>query len=142
MQISSGGIVVKDREILLLKKKNGSYCLPKGHIEYGETLEKTAIREVKEETNIDGNILFYIGHMRYSYRNIRSNKMNEKEVHWFLMEPLSLEPKPQRSEGFIWCGFKYYKQALKLVSYKNERDIIKDAISIYKEIKQWILRLK
>ena len=66
MQISAGGIIVYNEKILLLKKRNGSFCLPKGHLEYGETLEETAVREVKEETNIDGKVLFYIGDMRYS----------------------------------------------------------------------------
>ena len=135
MQISAGGIIVYNEKILLLKKRNGSFCLPKGHLEYGETLEETAVREVTEETNIDGKVLFYIGHMRYSYKNIRNNKMTDKEVHWFLMDPLSFDPIPQKSEGFIWCGFKHYTAALKLVNYMNEKKIISDAIEAYKEMK-------
>lgn len=44
-----------DTEILLVKQfsKKGNWGVPKGHINPGETIEKCAIRETKEETGID-----------------------------------------------------------------------------------------
>ena len=53
----SSGIVVffrskKSIEYLLLKHIQGHWSFPKGHIEEGETLEETAIRETFEETGI------------------------------------------------------------------------------------------
>ena len=42
---------------ILIKRKNDPYkncwALPGGFVEYGESVEKAAIREAKEETNID-----------------------------------------------------------------------------------------
>lgn len=42
---------------ILIKRKNNPYkdywALPGGFVEYGETVETAAIREAKEETNID-----------------------------------------------------------------------------------------
>lgn len=73
MEVCAGGILVDKNKVLLLKKKDGSYCLPKGHVEEGETHEMTAIREVKEETNVDGEILFYVGDVSFSYIFIISN---------------------------------------------------------------------
>ena len=40
------------RQYVLVREKNGSYGLPKGHVEDGETLAETALREVREETGI------------------------------------------------------------------------------------------
>ncbi len=42
-------------ELLLLKshKWPGKYVVPGGHVELGERLEETAIREAKEETGLD-----------------------------------------------------------------------------------------
>lgn len=49
--------VMKDGKILLLKRKGahgaGTWSLPGGHMEYGETPEQTAVREAKEETSLE-----------------------------------------------------------------------------------------
>ena len=50
---SCGAIIIKDNRVLLIKQNIGFYGFPKGHVEDGETEEETAIREVKEETNLD-----------------------------------------------------------------------------------------
>lgn len=50
-------ILLKDDKILLVKRKypprTGDWTLPAGFMEYFESPEETAIREVKEETNLD-----------------------------------------------------------------------------------------
>ena len=40
------------RQYVLVMEKNGSFGLPKGHVEPGEMLAETALREVWEETGI------------------------------------------------------------------------------------------
>lgn len=46
-----------DFNFILIKRKNNPYkdcwALPGGFVEYGESVENAAIREAKEETNID-----------------------------------------------------------------------------------------
>ena len=47
----------KPNHVLMGKRLNktgyGMYAFPGGHVEFGESFIKTAIREVKEETNLD-----------------------------------------------------------------------------------------
>ncbi len=47
----------KNKEILLVKRKyepqSGDWSLPAGFLEYNETAEQNAIREAKEETNLN-----------------------------------------------------------------------------------------
>lgn len=59
--------VVFDRagRLLLVKRKNppfkGKYALPGGFVEIGETIEAAALRELQEETGIEGKIVTLIG---------------------------------------------------------------------------------
>lgn len=49
--------VFKDNKFLMIKRCGshgaGSWSIPGGHLEYGESFENTAIREVREETNLE-----------------------------------------------------------------------------------------
>jgi len=57
----ASNIVIKDREILLVKRKNdpfkGLWCLPMGFAESGESIETAALRELQEEAGLIGNIV-------------------------------------------------------------------------------------
>lgn len=54
---AAGVVIQKDNKILLVKRKyepyKGDWCLPAGFMEYDESPEKCAIRETKEEINLD-----------------------------------------------------------------------------------------
>ncbi|HOF74483.1 MAG TPA: NUDIX domain-containing protein [Syntrophales bacterium] len=54
-------IVAEDRRVLLVKRGKspykGSWCLPTGFAEIGESIEEAALRELEEETGIKGRIL-------------------------------------------------------------------------------------
>ena len=58
-------IAIKDGQIILIKRKNppfqGSFALPGGFVDYGETVENAVIREFKEETSLDAEIEDFIG---------------------------------------------------------------------------------
>lgn len=55
-------ILNEKNEVLLQKRKDvGLWGIPSGHIEIGETVSDAAIREVKEETNLDVTIKKLIG---------------------------------------------------------------------------------
>ena len=57
---SCGAVVYKieNNEIYILieKMQRGHYSIPKGHVEHNETEIETALREIKEETNLEVTI--------------------------------------------------------------------------------------
>ncbi len=55
------GIVIKDGKILLSPQRNSGYDLPGGGVEISETLEEAVVREVKEETGIDVQVVNFVG---------------------------------------------------------------------------------
>ena len=52
-------IEIGSRGIVLIKRKNPPYgwAIPGGFVDYGESLEQAAVREAKEETNLDVRLI-------------------------------------------------------------------------------------
>lgn len=129
--LSSGGVIINNNLILLLKKYNGDYVLPKGRIERGESIQEAALREVKEESGITGEIKKYLGKIEYSFINKVRNIRIDKTVHFFLMSTKDTHTKPQSMEGFKTAKFYERGEAIKLMKYSQEREIIRKAIEEY-----------
>ncbi len=122
---SCGGIVELNGKILLVQqKKSGNYGFPKGHILPEESEVDAAIREVKEETNIDIEI---DSKKRYSLSYIQNENIN-KEVVYFLAKPRdNFEINKQESEisNVFWIDKEKVRETL---TYENLRQIWDQAI--------------
>ena len=64
--VPAAGVVMPGRGGLLLVRRRfapraGAWCLPAGFMEYGETPEHCAVRELKEETGLDGRLTGLFG---------------------------------------------------------------------------------
>ena len=141
--VSCGGVVIHDGKVLLLyKNQNGRYMgwvLPKGTVEPGETYQQTALREVKEETNSDAEIVKYIGKTQYTFRG--NEDIVSKTVHWYLMVTDSFDCKPQAEEFFVDAGFYKQHEASYLLKYQDEKLMMRRAFMEYNQLqtrKQYI----
>ena len=133
--VSCGGVVIYRSKVLLLyknyKNRYEGWVLPKGTVEEGESYEETALREVKEESGADAEIIEYIGANSYSF-TVPEDKV-EKAVHWYLMKGSSYYSKPQAEEYFRDSGFYKYHEAIHLLKFDNEREILEKAFEIYRQ---------
>jgi 8-oxo-dGTP pyrophosphatase MutT (NUDIX family) len=48
-------------------KPEGTWALPKGNLDPGETPVETALREVREETGVEGRLVEKLGDVKYTY---------------------------------------------------------------------------
>ena len=130
-QVSSGGVIFRRHnntvEIAMVAIKGGNvWCLPKGLIDKGEVPEKTALREVSEETGLKGRIIEKLGEITYWYYIKNDNAKCRKTVHFFLMEYLSgnIEDHDLEVDTVSWF---IIDDALKQAKYKGEREMIMKA---------------
>ncbi|MFB0972684.1 MAG: NUDIX hydrolase [Neofamilia sp.] len=135
-EISAGGVVFNSKKILLLRKFNGGWVLPKGHVKKGEKYSETALREVKEESGINAKLGQYIDSIEYQYFNFRKMKKSHKTVHWFTMYSTDMEFIPLEEEGFNEARYVETEKALKFLIHNNEKTIIKKAIELICEGEQ------
>ena len=135
---SCGGVVIFRGKILVLYKnyrnKYEGWVLPKGTVEAGEEFKETALREVKEETGVQAQIIKYIGKSQYSFNTPQDTV--DKEVHWYLMMADSYYSKPQREEYFVDSGYYKYYEAYHLLKFSNEKQILEKAYHEYLDLKR------
>lgn len=106
-----GGVLIKNNKILLTKGGNG-YTLPGGHSQIGETSQETIVREFKEETGLDVEVINVIS----TYENFY--KWDEKNCHQLCIyyrlkminENQELVPNPDTKDTkYIWFELKDLK---------------------------------
>lgn len=81
---SCGAIIFYNNQVLLIKQHQRFWGFPKGHIEDGETEVETAIREVKEETNVD---IVVEESLRFENHYITDTNI-DKTVIFFVAHPI------------------------------------------------------
>lgn len=120
---SCGCIVIDNGKVLLIQHNAGHWGFPKGHVEENETEVETAIREVKEETNID-----VIVNEKYRYTMSYSPEDGiEKEVVYFIASKKSDDLKNQESEvqAAEWVDL---NEAVDRITFDNSKDLMRRVI--------------
>ena len=125
---AAGGIVVNEKNEVLLINRLDHWDFPKGKIENNEKTEAAAIREVKEETGIE--TIEITGKLMTTYHTYVINKSEIlKETRWFVMKANSSETlKPQTEEGIaevLWVSEERATELLKN-SYPNLKELWKE----------------
>ena len=130
-ETSAGGLVVDfsspGREVAVIARINRAgrleWCLPKGHLEAGETPAQAARREVAEETGIEAKVIAPLGSVDYwfSAAGFRIHKV----VHHFLLRAvggeLTVENDPDHEA--VAAEWVPYADLGERLSFANERRI-------------------
>jgi len=111
-------------------KPEGTWALPKGLIGPGERAELTALREVKEETGVEGTPVEKLGDVRYVYT--WAGERVFKVVSFFLFRyragRLGDIP-PEHAHEVAEVRWLPLEEAPQLLAYKGEREMAAKALA-------------
>ena len=96
---AGGGLVYNKKGEVLFIFRNGKWDLPKGGTEKNETMEETAMREVEEETGVNG--LSIVKKLPKTYHVFKRNgRYKLKQTYWFeMISDFEGTPEGQIEEG-------------------------------------------
>jgi 8-oxo-dGTP pyrophosphatase MutT (NUDIX family) len=132
-EFSAGGVVVNHlgETIVIVPTRRAAdgsrvLALPKGHPDGDETPRDAALREVREETGVEAEVIESLGDVRYWYQ--REGRRVAKVVHFFLLRYVrgSLDDHDAEVEDARWMPL---TEAAKALSYAGERDMAARALS-------------
>ncbi len=124
---SCGAVVYKQEEneylFLLEKMKLGHISIPKGHVEANESEQETALREIKEETNLD--VILDKG-----FRDVISYSPYDgcvKDVVFFVAkvnESRKMIPQECEVSDLLWVNF---QDAKELLTFESDKQVLNNA---------------
>lgn len=113
----------------MIEDRYGQWTLPKGKQEPDETVAETALREIREETNIRGEIIKELAKTNYDYDHPKRGRVN-KEVHYFLVKYVSGAETPQLEEitRLEWLPVERAQERQRSQGYPNNDHVLDKAI--------------
>ena len=146
--VSAGGVVYRQREGRLetvlcghwitsntdrsgagdgeVPTKDVRWSLAKGTPDAGETMEETALREVREETGLEVEMEEPISSITYWFADRENAVRYHKTVHFYLMAPVGGDTSQHDPEFDVVQWFPM-DEALKILIYPNETAVMQQA---------------
>ncbi len=103
---AGGGLVRNSKGEFLLIFRRGSWDLPKGKLDAGETIEACALREVQEETGVSNLSIVKELPKTYHLYTDANGEIILKKCYWFEMKTNDNNPlKPQLEEDITQASW-------------------------------------
>ena len=127
--MAAGGVVQNESSAFLMIYKNNICELPKGKVDSGELIADTAIREVREETNVKDLYIFPEQYKTYHMYSDSKSMMVLKETTWFLMQSKRyVNLIPQIDEGITKVAWIPLKKIHGIRTYESIRLVLRRLI--------------
>ena len=119
----AGGVVFNSKGmVLVIGHLNGTWVFPKGHLEPGESLLTTALREVAEEAGVTA---ICPNPARFGVTQYINDNGKHRMITYFRMVTDAIKP-ILREVNFPKGDFLPINQALGKLSFSEDRDLLRE----------------
>jgi 8-oxo-dGTP diphosphatase len=127
---AAGVICLKGREVLLIRRgqppRLGEWSLPGGRVEWDESAAQCALRELREETGVEAELLGLIDVVDGRFKG----EGDQPERHYILIDYAArwLSGDPVAGDDAADARFFPFEEALSLVDWDETRRVITEAL--------------
>jgi 8-oxo-dGTP pyrophosphatase MutT (NUDIX family) len=127
-EFSAGGVVYRRGEegievVLVGRRRERLWALPKGKPDGDEAPEETALREVREETGLEARIEQPLGDVAYWYTGADGQRVHKK-VTYYLMQLVGGDVADHDHE-FDDVAWVHLSEAERLLTHRNQLHILR-----------------
>ena len=129
--LAAGGVVYRHGadglEVALAgRRSDGTWVFPKGQPDGDETIEETALREVREETGLQVRAISPLGQVEYWFA--AGPERVRKAVHFYLMEAIGGDTSLHDHE-YDEVRWVPVREARRMLSFETYREILDRALA-------------
>lgn len=130
----AGGIVFYANQVLIIRNEKNEWVLPKGKIRSEDSLADISVKRVKEETNINAEVLSLAGETSYEFFSISRQEPVCNKITWYIMSAKNKDIKLNNNLDYKEIGFFKIDEALEKITYSQDKSLVNLSYKKYKNL--------
>lgn len=132
----AGGVVFAGNDVFLLMSDRGDWVMPKGVIRNYNRSNEVALWRVEDEAGIHAEIIGIAGNTCYHFFSESRGKEVSNRIQWFAMVANDHSYHVSYEQGFLNGGYFPIEEALNMLTFEPDKEIVRAAYSIYQTYQQ------
>ena len=127
----AGGVVFCRDRVLLLKNDKDEWILPKGVIRDKQLAQSVALDRVFKEAGVKAEIISPAGETSYEFYSTTRKQPVCNRITWYVMKAEDFSYRLAFEQGFVDGDYYLIDQALELITYSQDKALVKVAYDKY-----------
>ena len=129
----AGGVIFCRDRVFLLKNDKNEWVLPKGVVRDRQLAPNVALERVAKEAGIQAEIISPAGETSYEFYSMTRKQPVCNRITWYVMKAEDFGYRLAFEQGFVDGDYYLIEQALDLITYSQDKSLVRVAYEKYLE---------